>query len=103
MTNLDRIRNVNISGVFPFRNADRGKMVSMLTELSELACEECPWIKDIYHCTRWGDRYFCRSQVEAWLDAETADCAECEASGYCAEIDTEYPNCEEIRKEYRGK
>ena len=97
MTNLDKIRNINIGGVYPFRNADRTFMGSMLAELS--FCEECPWLPDMYDC----EAALCQYQVNVWLDAETADCSECEASGYCAELDTEYPNCEDIRKEYGKK
>lgn len=104
MTNLDAIRHIKIGGICPFINADRRFMVSVLVELS--MCEECPWLDDIYSCRPSArNRDFCRRKVEEYLDAEAqeiSDCTKCPAVNYCAELETEYPNCEVILREYGG-
>ena len=103
MTNFDLIQRLNIGGIQPFINADRRFMVSVLVELS--MCESCPWLPDLYWCKQVQDRDNCRRKVEEYLDAEAqeiSDCSKCPAANYCAELETEYPNCEIILKEYGG-
>ena len=104
MTNFDLIQRLNIGGIQPFRNADREFMAGVIAELS--MCEECPWLDDIYSCRPSArNRDFCRRKVEEYLDAEApeiSDCTKCPAVNYCAELETEYPNCEIILKEYGG-
>lgn len=103
MTNLEAIQRLIIGGIQPFRNADRRDTTDFIQK--QTACEECPFVEDIYHCEMGSDRDFCRRKVEEYLDAEAqeiSDCTKCPAGNYCAELETEYPNCEVILREYGG-